>query len=288
MDQKIKILRGEDIPKRLLEIPKPPKAISIRGALPEESMIYLTVIGSRKYTRYGKEVIEKLISSLRGRNVVIVSGLALGIDSLAHEEAIKNGLKTIAFPGSGLDPKFIYPRTNFSLAEKIVSSGGALVSEFALDQRATRWTFPQRNRLMAGISDAILIIEAEAKSGSLITTTLGLDYNKNILTVPGPIFSETSIGTNNLLKQGATPITNAKDLLEALGLAKEKDTEEEIDLEDLTDEERTLLENLKEPRDKDELIRLSGMPASKAQIVITSMELKGLIKEELGEIRRNF
>lgn len=279
------IIRDEDIPYRLKEIPHPPKALAYVGKLPSENLVYLTVIGSRRHTSYGKEVTRKLIESLRGLPVVIVSGLALGVDAIAHELAISVGLPTIAFPGSGLDQKVLYPRSHLNLAKRIVENGGAIISEFKHDQSATMWTFPQRNRLMAGISDAVLIIEAEEKSGSLITTKLATDYNRTVLSVPGSIFSECSSGTNMLLRLGATPITNEKDLREALGFAPQNNANIEM-LEDCSPEEKNVLQILREPLTRDELIRAIDLPITKANTLISSMEIKGLIKEEYGQMRR--
>lgn len=286
IDWTIKIIRGDDIPKRLQEIPHVPKALSYLGELPDENFTYLTIIGSRRHTTYGREVTKKLIEGLKGLPIVIVSGLALGIDGIAHETAISCGMKTIALPGSGLDPKVLYPRTHFNLAKRILESGGALISEFKQDQSASIWTFPQRNRLMAGISDAVLVIEAEQKSGSLITTKLATDYNREVLSVPGSMFSECSYGTNMLLRLGATPITCVEDLKEALGFAG-KDESNVVKIEELGEEERKIFEILREPMSRDDLIRELGLPITKANTLISMMEIQGIIKEELGEMRRN-
>lgn len=285
IDWEPKIIRGEDIPKRLQEIPHPPKALAYIGEMPDENFVFLTIIGSRRHTSYGREVTQKLISGLKGLPVVIVSGLALGIDGIVHETALSCGIKTIAFPGSGLDPKVLYPKTHLNLAKRIVASGGAIISEFKHDQSASMWTFPQRNRLMAGISDAVLIIEAEEKSGTLITSKLATDYNRNVLAVPGSIYSECSRGTNMLLRLGATPITCIEDLKEALGFAG-KTGEEIIKIEDMSDEEKMVFQLLREPLSRDELIRETNLPITKANTLISAMEIKGLIKEELGEMRR--
>src|SRR5690606_4401026 len=138
----------------------------------------LSVVGSRKYTNYGQQVVNHLISGLRGYNIGIVSGLALGIDSLAHQVAIDNGIYTLAIPGGGLSDKSIYPRRHLPLARKILEADGGLLSEFESDFTATNWSFPQRNRLVCGISEATLIIEASEKSGTLITAKLTADYNR--------------------------------------------------------------------------------------------------------------
>ncbi len=283
----IEILKLEEFPAQLLEIPQPPKTLYMRGKLPPSDSIYLAVVGSRKYTSYGRDICEKLIRGLKGYPIVIVSGLALGIDSIAHNTALDTGLTTISFPGSGLDNNALYPQTNIRLAQKIVDSGGCLISEFKPSFKATLYSFPQRNRLMAGISKAVLIIEAEEKSGTLITARMALDYNRDILAVPGSVFSSNSKGTNNLIRQGATPISNSEDILEALGFSVEKivksDKEKYIDC---SIEEKKIIELLHEPMERDEIIRLSGMDTGQANALLSIMEIKDLIKEELGEIRK--
>src|SRR3990167_3537411 len=153
--RKIKKLKMEEFPKALLEIPQPPKTLYLRGELPAESLIYLAVVGSRKFTSYGRDACEKLITGLKGYPVAIVSGLALGIDAIAHRSALKNGLTTISFPGSGLDDKGVFPSVNLQLAKDILEAGGALISEFEPDFKAAQYSFPLRNRLMAGISKAV-------------------------------------------------------------------------------------------------------------------------------------
>jgi len=285
MQPPIRELSPEEFPKRLLEIPDKPKKLFVRGELPPEDYKWLAIVGSRKYTPYGRQVCEKLISGLYGQPVVIVSGLALGIDALAHETALNNGLKCVAVPGSGLDPKVIYPASNYQLAESIATRGGALLSEFEPDFQATTWSFPQRNRIMAGLSDAVLVIEAEIKSGTLITSRLATDYNREVLTVPGSIFSSTSAGPHMLIRLGATPITESKDILDALGLASE--TPEKIGnrYEDCSLEEMAIIKLLAIPTSRDELLRKSGMTISRANSLLSVMEIKGLIKEEMGEIR---
>src|SRR3989344_8015045 len=210
-------LPKEKFPRALLEIPQPPKDLWIVGELPPPDYVYLCVVGSRKYTTYGKDCCERIISGLKGYPIVIVSGLALGIDAIAHKRAVASGLKTVVFPGSGLSEDAMYPKTNAILAREIVARGGCLMSEFEPNFKATLWGFPMRNRLMAGISKAVLIIEAEEKSGTMITARLATEYNRALLVIPGSIFSPTSKGTNNLLRMGAAPIPSPDDVLEALG-----------------------------------------------------------------------
>lgn len=281
-------LKIEEFPKALLEIPQPPKTLYIRGKLPSEDYIYLAVVGSRKHTTYGKDICEKLISGLKNYPIVIVSGLAMGIDSIAHKSALLNKITTIAFPGSGLDNTVIHPKMNVKLAQDIVDSGGCLISEMAPHLKATLYSFPQRNRLMAGISKAVLIIEAEEKSGTLITARMALDYNRDVLAVPGSAFSLNSNGTNGLIKQGATPVTTSEDILIALGFNIEKIKQSDKDkYADCSREEMKILELLREPMERDDIIRASGMDTASANALLSIMEIKELIKEELGEIRKN-
>ncbi len=280
-------LKPEQFPESLNEIPQPPKTLYIRGKLPNHEMIYLAVVGSRKYTSYGKEICEKLIKGLKGYPIVIVSGLALGIDSIAHRTALDNGITTISFPGSGLDNSVLHPRTNIKLAQEIVNNGGCLISEMDPSWKATLYSFPQRNRLMAGISKAVLIIEAEEKSGTLITARMALDYNRDVLAVPGSALSSNSNGTNWLIKQGATPIIKSEDILEALGfeVAKEKKSDKEK-YADCGKDEMKIIELLREPMERNDLIRELGMNIGTANALLSIMEIKELIKEELGEIRK--
>jgi len=282
----IKKLPKAKFPKTLLEIPQPPQDLWIIGEMPPENLIYLCVVGSRKFTSYGREACEKIIAGLKGYPIVIVSGLAMGIDAIAHKKALSVGLKVLVFPGSGLSTEAMYPKTNAKLAREIIEKGGCLISEFEPDFKATLWGFPMRNRLMAGISKAVLIIEAEERSGTLITARLTTEYNRDLLVVPGSIFSPNSKGVNKLLHQGATPVTCSEDVLEALGFELPKDEEKQAKLFlDLSPEEKKVVDLLREPVPRDDLICALKMPTPTANALISVMEIKGLIKEELGEIR---
>jgi len=284
----LKVLEKNKIPKDLREIPQPPKKLYICGNLPREDLICLAVVGSRKCTTYGKDAVKKLISGLKGYPVAIVSGLAVGIDSFAHEAALDAGLFSVAFPGSGISEKSLYPISNLFLAEKIITAGGCIISEFPPEMKAELYTFPMRNRLMAGISKASLIIEAQEKSGTLITARMALDYNRDVLAVPGPINSDYSKGTNRLIRQGATAITCSDDILEALGFKIDNESKQKSLFDDATSEEKKILKILTEPLERDELIRKMKMPTGIANSMLSIMEIKGLIKEELGEIRACF
>lgn len=260
----------------LHEIPQPPKQLWYRGNLPKDGHKLLAVVGSRKYTSYGKQAVEDLIAGLRDYPIGIVSGLALGIDGLAHEAALKNNLYTLAVPGSGLDDRVIYPASHKNLADKILKSGGGLLSELSPETSAATWTFPQRNRIMAGLCHATLLIEAGEKSGTLITARLAVDYNRELLAVPGSIFSKNSHGTHQFLKLGATLVTEAEDIILALGL--EPETKATSTRPELSELEEKVLAILHEPQDKDTLIRELKLPASEAGVLLMNMEMQGYIR----------
>lgn len=287
MTYEMKQLTGNDIPTIFQEIPQPPKTLYIQGSLPPEGTIYLTVVGSRKHTSYGMDVTRSLLRGLAGYPIAIVSGLALGIDTIAHQTALEVGLTTIAFPGSGLDDLVLAPASNKKLRDAILDAGGVVLSPFPPTFPANAWSFPERNRLMAGMSKATLVIEAAEKSGTLITARLALDYNRDVLVVPGPITSPASIGTNKLIRMGATPILRSEDILEALGFEVAHDSSDtRIPLEQLSAEERAVLELLREPTERDEIARELGKPIYEISATLSMLEVKGFIKEELGEIRR--
>lgn len=282
----MKELAPEAWPAALLEIPEPPEQLFIEGSLPDPNFIYLTVVGSRRFSSYGAQACEKIIRELSGSPVAIVSGLALGIDTIAHESALAAHLPTIAFPGSGLDRSVLHPHSNRRLADEIVAAGGALVSEFDPTYPAGLHTFPRRNRLMAGLAKATLVIEAGERSGTLITARLALDYNRDVLAVPGSIFSINSIGTNNLIRQGATPVTSGFDVLQALGLASDLPGQTVLPLTDLSPTEKKIVDLLLiEPLPRDELVAQLELPTSETNTTLAAMEIKGLIKETMGEIR---
>ena len=281
MDFPIKELAKGAFPKQMLEIPQPPKRLNYRGELPPNDMKMLAVVGSRKYTNYGRQVVDHLVNGLRGYNIGIVSGLALGIDSLAHEAALANSMYTLAIPGGGLSDSAIYPTRHKPLARKILESGGGMMSEYEPDFRATTWSFPQRNRLVVGISHAVLVIEANEKSGSLITARLCADYNRELLVVPGNIFSDNSKGVHQFLKLGAVPVTEASDILNALNLEVQTGNLPSKAVA-LSTVETKVLDILTEPTERDSLIRKLALPASEATIILMQMEINGLIKEDGG------
>jgi len=220
LKEKINFISWEDpvYPKILLEIAVPPPSLYYRGCLDNlEKNIYpnhnLAIVGSRNFSPYGKKIINELLPPLISAGLRIISGLAIGIDSLAHQAALNHQGNTWAVLGSGLAPGIIYPAVNRPLAEMIVNQGGALLSEFPLECPPRRQNFPQRNRLIAGLSAATLVIEAPRKSGALITANYALEEGREVLAIPGNIFSELSAGTNNLLKAGAQLVSRPTDIL---------------------------------------------------------------------------
>lgn len=279
-----------DFPPLLREIPQPPKQLYVRGTLPDPSQFYyLAIVGSRKYTNYGREVAEQIIAGLAGYPICIVSGLAMGIDGIAHRAALDAGLPTLAIPGSGLNDRVLYPRTHHRLAHEILESGGALLSEYEPELEAAPWTFPQRNRIMAGISSGVLIIEAEELSGTLITARLALDYNRNIYTVPGSIFSAPSKGTNGLIRRGATPITSSHELLDELGFAIPEQSDSgarPLDLTLFTPDEQAVLLLLDEPCAREDILASLDTPPSQILSILTVLEIKGVIHERMGKYER--
>ncbi|OGI77079.1 DNA protecting protein DprA [Candidatus Nomurabacteria bacterium RIFCSPHIGHO2_02_FULL_33_12] len=278
----IRELPYNEIPQKLKDISQPAKRLFVCGEIHKNENKNLVIVGSRKHSSYGKQVLCDIIAGLVGYPINIISGLALGIDTLAHEQALKHGMTTISFPGSGLANSSLHPQTNIRLAEKIVESGGCLFSEFTPDFKATQYSFPQRNRLMAAYSDAVLIIEAEEKSGTLITARLAMEYNRDLLVVPGSIYSETSRGTNYLINQGATPVLSAKDVLLALGF----DVKTKNERNDISDEEHIILSILREPMSRDEIIRECDNPPEEVNSLLMIMELRGLITEDAGYFRK--
>jgi len=286
------MIRGltlEEFPKLLLEINDPPTQLRLEGSLPIEGNKLLAVVGSRKYSSYGREMCESLISSLAGLPITIVSGLALGIDSIAHRTALRVGLQTIAIPGSGLSRKVISPRSHANLADEIVENGGGLLSEYDDEMvYPGPWIFPQRNRIMAGMCHATLIIEAEKKSGTLITSRLATEYNREVGAVPGKIDSPTSEGPHMLIRLGASLVRDRNDILELLGLNRLDEPPTLLDINDLSNEEKVFIKLLENPQSRDELIEKSKIKTSLASATLSLLEIKGLIKEELGEVRKLF
>lgn len=268
-------------PQALKEIVDAPPILFVRGNIDLLNILpkKLAMVGSRKYSSYGRAVVESLIPDLAQSGLVIVSGLALGIDALAHQATIESSGPTIAVLGSSLD--LIYPRENYYLSEKILDKGGLLMSEFPPGTPPLKQHFPRRNRIIAGISDGVLVIEAALKSGSLITAGLALDYNREVMAVPGEIFKETSKGVNKLIKEGAQLVSSPEDILSTLKvgmMGKEK-----ISSRILSAQEEMLLELLAgETMHIDQIAEKSSLPATESAQLVSQLELVGVVQNVGG------
>ncbi len=275
-----------EIPPRLREIPDAPKQLTVRGTYPDDTRRYIAVVGSREYTPYGQQVCERIIRGLSGYPVVIVSGLALGIDGIAHRSALDAGIPTVAVPGSGLDDTVLYPATHRRLARDILDAGGALVSEFAPHWKPRPESFPQRNRIMAGMCHAVLVIEATIRSGTLITARLASEYCRDVLAVPGPVHASTSAGPHMLIQKGAYLITDSNDVLEALAIDPNA-TPRDTSVAASSPLEERVLSLLATPTPRDELLASLALPVSEMNALLASLEIKGLIEERLGMVHRS-
>lgn len=272
-------------PAVLKEIPQPPFALYIRGSLPAEDEFCLAIVGPRKHSTYGRQACEKIVSELANFKTIIISGLALGIDAIAHQTALDNNTKTIAVLGTGIDDKTIYPGQNFNLAKNILKNGGAVISEFAPETPGLPHHFPMRNRIVAGLSKGVVVIEASEKSGSLITASQALEQNREVFAIPGQIFSENSKGTNNLIKQGAKIITSAQDILEEFNLQLELPETDNNKIIDMSEEEKNIFDLLSsDPQELDALIKTANISIAKFNSILTMMEIKGIIKNQGGKI----
>lgn len=265
------------IPPILRRIPSPPKQLFHAGADLNELLKRprVAIVGSRNVTPYGRQVTLKLAGELAEQGVVIVSGLALGVDGLAHQAALEaNGLTIAVLPGP---LEIIAPSAHNQLAEQIIEQGGALLSEYAADEFPAKQNFIARNRLVSGLADALLITEAAEKSGSLHTARFALEQGKDVLAVPGNITSATSIGANNLLRAGAVPITCYRDVLEVLGLADHATPAAEV--RGRNAHEQTVLDLLLTGlSDGNELLIASKLKVQEFNQVLTMLELGGKIR----------
>lgn len=276
---KILTLDEKDYPRLLSEIYDPPPLLFYLGEIKASDDFTIAVVGSRRYSHYGQQVAEKIVFDLAKNNITIVSGLALGIDALAHNATLSANGRTIAVLGSGIDKYSIYPADNRYLAEKIKASGGLILSEFPLGTAPLKFNFPQRNRIISGLSRGTLVVEASAKSGSLITANFALEQNREVFAVPGNIFSENSGGANDLIKKGAKAVSSAKEILETLDLESITAYIKNKEIIPESSEEEKILSLLShEPIHVDELIRLSALSVSQINSTLIIMEMKGMIK----------
>lgn len=273
-------LVAQTIPDLLVQIPSPPKLLYAGGNhLGILKKPAIAIVGSRKLTPYGRQITYEFSSQLARWGFVIVSGLAIGVDGIAHQAALDAGGTTIAVLPSGLDR--IYPATHHQLAKRIIDSGGLLISEYPAGSTPYPQNFIARNRLVSGLALGILITEAAEKSGTLHTANFALEQGREVFAVPGNILSTNSVGTNNLIKAGATPVTAPHDILNSLGL---KVPEADLEIIANSKDEHALLTLLKAGMlDTSELHSKSGIPVETFNQTLTMLELSGRIKSSGGQ-----
>lgn len=264
-------------PGNLLDLGNSPVVLYIKGMIKVGDSNAVAIVGSRKITSYGREVSAKFAGELASYGVTIISGLARGIDTSAHREALEVGGRTIAVLACGLD--FIYPLENTQLANKIIDGHGAVISEYPLGYPAFRNNFANRNRIISGLSKAVVVIEGEKKSGTLLTASAAADQGRQVFAVPGQITSPMSGAPHFLIKNGAKMATGVSDILEELDLQLKVDREEVERVMPSGKNEAKLVEILaNEPLHLDELARISGLPVNEISAKLTIMELKGMVK----------
>jgi DNA processing protein len=284
--EQIKILSFKDknYPKLLLEIPKLPPILYYKGQMETADELCVAVVGTRMISNYGRTIIPGLLEPLVDAGAVIVSGMAFGVDSASHEVAIKKNRRTIAVLGGGLDEKSLYPKHHALLAQQILDNGGALISEYPIGTPNFKQNFVARNRIISGISIATIVVECDLQSGTLITAKHALDQNRTVYAVPGPIYSLTSQGPNNLIKMGAKLITEANDIFQDLNLANLPEQKAAQAIFGDTKEESAILKLLNfEPVIINELIKQSGLEASTVSSALTFLEMKGKVRNLGGQ-----
>lgn len=284
-------LTDDDYPRRLLNCYDAPTLLFYKGTADLNHPKVLSIVGTRNCTDYGKHFTEKLVEEMAEENVLVVSGLALGIDSIAHKAALKNGLPTIGVVGHGIER--IYPSSNAGLAKDMIKNGGGLLTEFFSDVKPDKHNFPLRNRIVAGMSDATVVIETDVKGGSMITAKLADSYNKDVFALPGRTTDKKSSGCNHLIKHNkAILLSNAQDLLEVMGWSRtenatKKKTQRELFIE-LTAEENTIVQMLREKEQVhiDEINLRSGLNSSTIAAAILNLELQGVVQSLPGKVYR--
>lgn len=270
-------LFDEIYPKRLKEIYDPPIVIYYKGEILPEDEKAVAVVGTRKITGYGRVVTEQFTSGLVNAGVTVVSGLARGVDSCAHEVVLKEGGRTIAVLGGGLNK--IFPPENISLAAKIADGHGVVISEFPPDYPSLAGNFPARNRIISGLSQAVLVTEAAEDSGSLITARVALEQGRDVFAVPGPITSFLSKGPIDLIKEGARPVSDPQEILDELGIDGVSSIKSHLSKEDLTDEEQKIIDCLEnENKHIDEICRSLNSSAAQISSNLLKMEIKGWVR----------
>ena len=280
---KVKI-KEDRYPDRLKEINDPPEELYYKGNFKAEIFDKcLAVVGSRKMTKYGEKICTKLVSEIAARGITIVSGFMYGMDATAHRAAAKVGGKTIAAMPCGIEK--IHPSYQEDLYKEIIRKEGLILSEMPGKKGPAKWTYPKRNRIVAGLSQATLVVQAARNSGSLITANFAKDFDRKLFAVPGPLTSKVSIGTANLIKDGADIVTCAEDILEFFepkqrGMNFKNNKKEYLQHKNLEKEERVIVEALQiEPLEVDVISNKLDLPADKTGTLLSKMQLKGIIEK---------
>jgi len=274
-------INDKNYPQLLKEIKNPPKIIYYIGEFPKDENCF-AIVGTRRFSSYGKQVALEIAGDLSDSGLTIVSGLAPGIDTFCHEAVVERKKRTIAVLGTGLDKKSIYPQSNLKLAEKIIENGGCLISEYPPGTAGTRFTFPQRNRIISGLSLGVLVIEAKEKSGSLITANYARKQKRKTFAVPGPIYSSNSKGPHLLIRKGAKLVENANDILEELNSISKLQLpifSKSDQAEGETKEENLILDALKEESLYiDKIIENTKLQASIVASTLAILEIKSKVR----------
>lgn len=286
MSNEIKIvsIEDEEYPKQLKEIKNPPKVLYYIGNLSAAEKPCFGIVGARRCSVYGKQIAMNFASNLSDAGLVIVSGLAPGIDTFSHQAIVEKQKQTIAVLGTGLDEKTIYPQSNLKLARKILENKGCLISEYPVGTRGTKFTFPNRNRIISGLSMGILVVEAKQKSGALITANWAKKQGRKIFAVPGSVYSQNSQGCHFAIKQGAKLCENAQDILKELNKQTISINFEKRITGD-TEQENLVLRALQQgPAHIDEIAKITKLFPSEINSAIAVLEIKDIIKNFGGNI----
>lgn len=274
-------IKDKNYPKLLAKIYNPPALLYIKGEIINDDKPKIAVVGTRKISPYGKQITQELTYDLAKTGIIIISGLALGVDAQAHEAALAAGQKTYAILGSAIDERNIHPRNNLFLAHKILESGGAIISEYPIGTPGLPQNFPQRNRIISGLAHGVLVTECPKNSGAMITAQFALEQNREVFACPGSIYFENSKGTNYLIQQGAKLVMQAQDIIEELGFNLILSEKQKPKAEN--EEERKILEILsKEPISLDLIVQKTKLPPSKLLPSLTKMELSAKVKNTGG------
>ena len=294
------LLKFDDFPLLLKEISQPPRELFYKGNIKALNKPCVSIVGTRKSTDYGEEMTKKIVKDLAIYDLNIVSGLAKGIDTIAHRTALENNLSTIAVLGTGIEN--IYPYENIELAQEILRSGGLILSEFAALSQPTKYTFPQRNRIVSGLSLVTIVVEAPEESGALITAHLALDQGREVMVVPADVDRPSSTGILRLLqKGGAYPIATGKEVIEQLNksttlfakksltdLERKNILKKEIPNYNLTEDEAKIFALLQKYRSKnvEAIYEQTKLPITNILTAISFLELKGLVKNLNGQYKK--